>query len=516
MTGTPGTFDPNAPLGSLSDLGTTPAAQPTTEAGTGLDGVGETTETGQSLPQAGEVVLPETITDINPLDVAAPVTGDVPIDSTVPAGDVPVDVAPPGEATAPSLGNLPSDSSIDIAPPESLEAEVPPIDSVPSPLEVAPPEGWTPDTGEDSGIGVFDDSFGADKAACNYRGTCTPEDLDEAEKRYQDEQKGVVGKDVTEADVENDKDRIIGNLSSILPELGDAIVADQVNDIYNSLEGLSPYEKLIVMRELERQVLSEESFGRREQGFAGAGADILARVSAESRGDGDFPGNTLEDRKFAVAMALGIDTDLLLFGSPETQQSLLDFYFSEPDALPQWLKALNGGVERVDNTFALWIPDQSGLIPDVPFFGMVHYEWSDGSIRYRIPLSSMAFGSVIDSGGARVAGIGFADDAVRSAFIGMNRQGGHAIRKLEALGYIPQTGNLASRVKAFEKFVTPILTSPTHSFDYKVGKYWTRGFAQKIDNQWLAVFVAKEGPYQGKVVTAFFPDPNQIVIMGLK
>jgi hypothetical protein len=117
----------------------------------------------------------------------------VPVTPELPTGDVPVDVAPPGEVAAPTLGNLPNDSSLDIAPPESLEASVPPIDSVPSPLEVAPPEGWRPEAEGDSDIGVFDDSFGADKAACHYRSTCTPGDLEEAEKRYQDEQDDTTG-----------------------------------------------------------------------------------------------------------------------------------------------------------------------------------------------------------------------------------------------------------------------------------------------------------------------------------
>ena len=152
------------------------------------------------------MVLPETITNVNPLDVAAPVPGDVPIDSTVPAGDVPIDVAPPGEATAPSLGNLPSDGSLDIAPPESLEATVPPIDNVPSPLEVAPPEGWVPE--DDETIQPL--SLESDLHYCAYYSGSLQSDKDKCKARVLEEYaaqieadiKNSVGSDISEKEVQ--------------------------------------------------------------------------------------------------------------------------------------------------------------------------------------------------------------------------------------------------------------------------------------------------------------------------
>jgi Pretoxin HINT domain len=176
-------------LGGLTDLGTTPdtTANGLPAVDTLPDGSTVTT-TPQTNPDTGEVVLPETITGVNPLDVAAPEVGDVPVDSTVPAGDVPVDVAPPGEVTPPSLGNTPSDGLLDIAPPESLEASVPPIDNVPSPLDVAPPEGWMPDA--ESSVGVLE-TGNIDVVCIDLQGSngtynrCfrVPSDLTEEEQR---------------------------------------------------------------------------------------------------------------------------------------------------------------------------------------------------------------------------------------------------------------------------------------------------------------------------------------------
>ena len=237
-TGTPSnSVDLNAPLPAITDLGTTPDAT-----ANGLPAVDTlpdaTTPTPQTNPESGEVVLPETITNVNPLDVAAPVTGDVPIDATIPAGDVPVDVAPPGEATAPSLGNLPSDSSLDIAAPESLEASVPPIDNVPLPLEVAPPEGWVPDSGDDSGIGVVGDVFGDGNATCNYHRTCTPEDLEDLEKKYEEEQAKIL-EDAILSEAEN-----LANLVDALnnQDIKDKINPDEVEAIIQGILQYAAYE----------------------------------------------------------------------------------------------------------------------------------------------------------------------------------------------------------------------------------------------------------------------------------
>ncbi len=65
--------------------------------------------------------------------------------------------------------------------------------------------------------------------------------------------------------------------------------------------------------------------------------------------------------------------------------------------------------------------------------------------------------------------IGFAPDAVHTAFEDMRAGGGHAIRHLERTGLLPSGGRLAERVAAFIALTTPILLRPTHSFDWRIG-----------------------------------------------
>lgn len=81
---------------------------------------------------------------------------------------------------------------------------------------------------------------------------------------------------------------------------------------------------------------------------------------------------------------------------------------------------------------------------------------------------------------------------------------------------IPNVGELARRVEALIRLLSPILEQPAHSFDWRLGDTATRGFAGVVGGQWVAVFVAKEGPHRGKVVSAFIPDANQRTLMGLE
>lgn len=109
------------------------------------------------------------------------------------------------------------------------------------------------------------------------------------------------------------------------------------------------------------------------------------------------------------------------------------------------------------------------------------------------------------------AAVGFADDAVGTAFENMPGGGGHAIRHLQQSGIISNTGSLASRVSEFASVTRGILQSPTATFNHALkGPLQTRGFLGTSGDQSIAVFVAKEGPYQGNVVSAFVPSPSQM------
>ena len=111
--------------------------------------------------------------------------------------------------------------------------------------------------------------------------------------------------------------------------------------------------------------------------------------------------------------------------------------------------------------------------------------------------------------------IGFANDAVGSAYQGMRSGGGHAIRHLRDEGLIANSGSLDSQVAQFEQLTSPILRSPAKTFDWALGGTMTRAFAGSAGGREVVVFVAKEGKYQGKVLTAVVPDATQIEKWGL-
>lgn len=66
------------------------------------------------------------------------------------------------------------------------------------------------------------------------------------------------------------------------------------------------------------------------------------------------------------------------------------------------------------------------------------------------------------------SGISFAKGLGETALTGMRNGGGHAIRKLQGV-IIPNTGSLASRVRAFKNIAIPILEKPLHSASWRIG-----------------------------------------------
>jgi hypothetical protein len=110
---------------------------------------------------------------------------------------------------------------------------------------------------------------------------------------------------------------------------------------------------------------------------------------------------------------------------------------------------------------------------------------------------------------------GFSEDAVSSAFENMRNGGGHAMRYLIKDGTIPDKGSVASKAKIFQEKLTPILTNPTKTFDWKLGDTQSKVFAGEVEGRTIVAFVAKEGPYQGNVISAFEPSPANMVKWGL-
>ncbi|MEZ5610450.1 MAG: DUF637 domain-containing protein, partial [Rhodocyclaceae bacterium] len=110
---------------------------------------------------------------------------------------------------------------------------------------------------------------------------------------------------------------------------------------------------------------------------------------------------------------------------------------------------------------------------------------------------------------AASATVGFALGTAETAFTAMRGGGGHAIRHLEGV-LIPNMGSLQSRVEAFKVIATPILENPVHTANWRIGATQGRAFLGSANGQDLVIVVAKDGPHQGKVISAFVPDANQL------
>lgn len=46
--------------------------------------------------------------------------------------------------------------------------------------------------------------------------------------------------------------------------------------------------------------------------------------------------------------------------------------------------------------------------------------------------------------------------------------------------------------------------------DWRIGATEGRAFLGNVNGKDLVIVVAKDGPYQGKVISTFFPDANQL------
>ncbi|WP_138985732.1 RHS repeat domain-containing protein, partial [Xanthomonas sacchari] len=108
--------------------------------------------------------------------------------------------------------------------------------------------------------------------------------------------------------------------------------------------------------------------------------------------------------------------------------------------------------------------------------------------------------------------IGFASGLADTAMSGMRGGGGHAIRHLEGV-VIPNVGSLQSRVDAFKNIARPILENPTHTADWKIGATQGRAFLGNVGGHDVVIVVAKDGPLEGKVISSFIPDANQLKII---
>jgi hypothetical protein len=111
--------------------------------------------------------------------------------------------------------------------------------------------------------------------------------------------------------------------------------------------------------------------------------------------------------------------------------------------------------------------------------------------------------------------VGFSADTVASAFQGMRGDGGHAMRYLLQDGFMLDKGSTKAKAAVFQELLTPVLTNPMKTFDWRIGAEPAKAFAGVVQNVTVVAFVAKGGEYQGRVLSAFAPTPANLAKWGL-
>lgn len=123
-----------------------------------------------------------------------------------------------------------------------------------------------------------------------------------------------------------------------------------------------------------------------------------------------------------------------------------------------------------------------------------------------------ALASVGKSAVAAKPAVGFAEGLGKSALTPNRLQ--HGTKNLTNAGVLPAWSGKNSPgiiVRAF----TPILEHPKATFDHSLGGTSVRGFLGDIDGTQVAVFVYKEGPYQGQLASSLVPSANQLSMWGI-
>jgi hypothetical protein len=283
--------------------------------------------------------LPESISSVDASDILtpeAPSTTPVaaPSAPTV-AETIPDEVVSPDASIAPpNVGATAQDGPLDVVMPEELTASVPSVGGdVPAPIEsVTPPVGWTLEG--DGDVGAFGDP---PKYTCGWM---LDANYESCKKQYDEdlgaywESEGIkieneVGSDATDENAQAEKERVTNSIAAALPIHGDELVSVQVNDIYNALEGFTPYEKIVVLRSLEQQVKAGSYAGGYEDANSLTPLDAAWKAAI---GEGDYYTSDPDQRKLMVADAVDADLALYATGTTETKFQLLHFYaYRNPD-----------------------------------------------------------------------------------------------------------------------------------------------------------------------------------------
>lgn len=101
-------------------------------------------------------------------------------------------------------------------------------------------------------------------------------------------------------------------------------------------------------------------------------------------------------------------------------------------------------------------------------------------------------------------------------FTGLRAEGGHAVRHPRELGLIENRGPLAAQVAQLRAVSSPVLADPALVFPWRLRETSCMGYAALVDHRVIGVLVATDGPWAGKVVSAFEPTPHQLALWEAK
>lgn len=133
-------------------------------------------------------------------------------------------------------------------------------------------------------------------------------------------------------------------------------------------------------------------------------------------------------------------------------------------------------------------------------------------------VSEVLFGSSDPAGGDApnatrgARAIGFVPGEGVSALTASRLQ--HGTMHLERAGLLPRWSATRSP-GIIHRSLSPILEHPAATVDHLLGGVPVKGFIGDLGGQQVAVFVFKQGPFQGQLASSFIPSANQLAKWGL-
>ena len=87
---------------------------------------------------------------------------------------------------------------------------------------------------------------------------------------------------------------------------------------------------------------------------------------------------------------------------------------------------------------------------------------------------------------------------------------------LRQTGLVHDSGRLSAQVERLQELTEPILRRPDWTFQWRLGATRTTAFVGRAEGRDVVVFVASEGKWAGKVLSAYEPSAERLAGWGIK